>query len=95
VDRIDLTTLGEKRGALNDVVRTMAEVTAWGHLRGCGRFGADSVDMLSSFAAREEWRSRIADCAQRAMLLVVQQWQRYAKDYDAGADQLMSAALEN
>jgi len=94
-DRIDLSALHGKRGALNDVMLTMAEVTAWGHLRGCGRFGADSVDTLSSFAARAQWRSGITNCAHSATLLVMQQWQSYARDYDAGADRLMSAAREN
>ena len=89
-DRVNLSSLGGKSAALKDVIRTMAAITAWGHLRSCGRFEAGSVDALSIFATRAEWRRQIAACAHSAKLLGLQQWQSYAADYDADPDRLMS-----
>ena len=83
-DCVNLAALKGKSGTLKAAVRTMAEVTAWGHLRGCGRYGAAPVEALAEFAARAAWRRQISDGAQRAKHLVLQQWQAYAKDYDAG-----------
>ena len=83
-DCVNLAALKGKSGTLKAAVRTMAEVTAWGHLRGCGRYGAAPVEALAEFAARAAWRRQITEGAQRAKHLVLQQWQAYAKDYDAG-----------
>ena len=91
-DRANLAALGGKSGALNEVVRTMAETTAWAHLRGCGRYGADSVDALAGFAGSAEWRSQITECAHAAKALVLQQWQDYSADDDADPNLLRSAA---
>ena len=91
-DRVNLAALGSKSGAFNEVVRAMAETTAWAHLRGCGRYGAGSVDALAGFAKSAQWRSQITACAQAAKALVLQQWQDYSADYDADPNLLRSAA---
>ena len=91
-DRVNLAALGGKSGAFNEVVRAMAETTAWAHLRGCGRYGAGSVDALAGFAKSAQWRSQIIACAQAAKALVLQQWQDYSADYDADPNLLRSAA---
>ena len=84
-DRINLAPLcGGKRGALADLIRTMAEVTAWGHLRTCGRLEAASVETLAAFAANTGWRSLLMENAQDAKAQVLQQWQSFAAEYDAG-----------
>lgn len=88
-DRVNLSALSGRSSALNDVIRTMAQVTAWGHLRTCGRFEAGSVDALSAFAASAQWRSQITKCAHNAKQLVLQQWRSYATDYDADPERLM------
>ena len=94
-DRVNLMALDGKSAALIDVIRTMAETTAWAHLRGCSRFGAGSVDELATFAARADWRSEIIHCANTAKERVLQQWQRYSVDYDAGPHRLISAARKD
>ena len=91
-DRVNLAALGGKSGALNEVVRTMAETTAWAHLRSCGRFATDSVDALAGFAKSAQWRSQITACAHAAKAVVLQQWQDYSADYDADPNPLLSAA---
>ncbi len=91
-DRVNLAALGGKSAALKDVVQTMAEVTAWAHLRGCGRFGADSVADLAEYAGRAEWRSQIKAQADLAKATALLQWQNYSADYDADPDRLMHVA---
>lgn len=91
IDRINLSALNGKSGALIEVVRTMAEVTAWAHLRSCGRFGASSVEVLVDFTQRATWRNQISRCADAAKAMVMVQWQGYSADYDADPDRLASA----
>jgi uncharacterized protein (DUF2252 family) len=94
-DRVNLPALNGKSGTLRDVIRTMAEVAAWGHLRGCSRYGAAGVDALADFAARTKWRRQLAECAHDAAMLALLQWQRYAKDYDADPQRLLEAACKD
>ncbi len=83
-DRISLPALKGNAGTLNALIRTMAEVTAWGQLRGCSRYGAAPVDALADFAASTAWRRQITNCAHSAHQRVLLQWQSYAEDYDTG-----------
>lgn len=76
-----LAALSGKSGSLVDVVRTMAEITAWGHLRSCGRFGASSVEALADFAERVGSRNQLTKCAHASAALTLQQWQQYSADY--------------
>jgi uncharacterized protein (DUF2252 family) len=89
-DRVNLAPLGGKSAELNAVIRTMAETTAWAHLRGCSRFGAASVETLAEFARRHDWQQHITSCADTAKGLVVDQWQQFSADYDADSDMLVS-----
>jgi uncharacterized protein (DUF2252 family) len=81
-DRVNLPALNGKKKALADVVRSMAEVAAWGHLRGISRFGTDSADELATFAGAETWRKEIVLLAQSAATISLQQWREYSTDYD-------------
>ena len=87
-DRVNLLALKGNLTMLSDVIRTMAEVTAWGQLRGCGRHSAASVDALAEFAAGSKWRRRIKDAARASHKRVMRQWQAYAADYDANPERL-------
>jgi uncharacterized protein (DUF2252 family) len=89
-DRVNVSALKGEPSMLNALIRTMAEVAAWSHLRGCGHCGADAVDALADFAARTAWRQQITDCAHRAHQRVLQQWQYYADDYDADPQHLLA-----
>lgn len=90
-DRVNLAALKGKSADLGSVMQTMAEVSAWGHLRGCSRYGAASIDTLASYAAHAQWRHQLMACAHRAKALVLRQWQCYAKDYDADPGKLLAA----
>ncbi len=84
-DRVNLQGLKAKTGQLEDVVQTMAEVTAWAHLRGASRFGADNVEALSTFAGGNAWKDALLAHAQLSASLVAEQWQAYVFDFDKGA----------
>jgi len=83
-DRINLLALNGKRRNLSEVIRTMAQATAWSHLRGASRFGANSVESLSTFAASAHWQDATLQTAASAAQLVQTQWQDYVSDYDSG-----------
>lgn len=87
-DRVNLLALKGKLATLSDVVHTMAEVTAWGQLRGCSRYGAASVDTLAEFAAGAKWRRRILDAAHASCKQVLRRWEAYSRDCDAGHERL-------
>ncbi len=92
-DRVNLSALQGKSATLNlgAVIRTMAEVTAWGHLRGCGRCGTAAADTLASFAVQKAWRKPLLAQAEVAHQRVLQQWQAYADDYNADPERLLAA----
>ncbi len=81
-DRVNLRALDGKQKALTDVVRTMAEVAAWGHLRGASRFGVDSADALAQFASKTPWRKEIVQLSRKSAKVALQQWKEYSVDYD-------------
>lgn len=83
-DRINLPALNGKRQDLESVLSTIAEITAWAHLRGASRFGVDSIETLASFAADETWKTTIKDLAESSATLNQQQWQAYAVDCNSG-----------
>jgi uncharacterized protein (DUF2252 family) len=82
-DRINIAPLRGKFGDLGDLVRTMAEVAAWDHLRTCGRRGASSVETFAAFAGTTEWRSLLMENAKVATVQVLQQWKEFSEDFDA------------
>jgi uncharacterized protein (DUF2252 family) len=84
----DRVALDRTRSSLDDidqVMRTMAKVTASAHLRSSGRDGSAVADALIGFAHRGIWRSALLgialDCAEQ----VERDWDSYCKAYDAGA----------
>lgn len=90
-DRVNLALLGGKSAPLNDVVQTMAETTAWGHLRSCSRFGAAPVETLADFVRRNDWHRQLTRCAHAAHELASGQWEKFSMDYDTDPEGLVSA----
>ena len=85
IDRLDLARWQRKPRRILQALQGMGRVTAWGHLRGCGRFGADSVETLAAFVAAAGWRPEVERAAGTAARRVETAWRRYAADYDRGA----------
>lgn len=92
-DRVNLASLGGKSAALNDVIQTMAETTAWGHLRGCSRVGAAPVEILADFVRRDDWHRQLTRYAATAHAVVSRQWDRFSMDYDSDPRGLVSAVV--
>jgi len=63
----------------------MGSVAAWAHLRGCGHYGADSVESLQAFVTRERWQAAAVRIAALSAERVREAWRRFAKDFDRGA----------
>jgi uncharacterized protein (DUF2252 family) len=69
---------------LEEVVATMAELTAWAHLRGSGRAGSAIADELVEFGLRTDWQSPLLDVASACADQVSADWRAYAEAFDAG-----------
>jgi len=93
IDRLELSQWRARPKRIVQAVSGMGRVAAWGHLRGCGHYGAASVEVLQAYAAGSRWpgtASRMADAAAKRIRMA---WQVYAKDYDRGAVTAAVAAL--
>jgi L-rhamnose isomerase len=69
--------------AVHDLMR----LTAWAHLRGAGRHGADTVDRLAAQAQAKGagWQRDWQRAAQHMALQVEKDWAGYVKASDRGA----------
>lgn len=83
-DRLDLAEWDGRIGRLEVTVRSMAAVTAWAHLRTCGRHGACAVEDLQHYVAGPAWRRALPALAVRCSERSLEQWSAYGKVYDAG-----------
>lgn len=54
-DKLDFSILDAKKGKLNEVIRTMAEMAASSYLRSSGWMKASTIDDLISFSAHDDW----------------------------------------
>ena len=83
-DRLNLPLWNGRIKRLEQVIVAMAQVTAWGHLRGCGRLGAATVEELAAYAAAPHWQPELGALAREAGAMVTEQWHAYAKDFRDG-----------
>ena len=83
-DRLDLSQWNGKLNVLDNIFDTMAEVSAWGHLRNAGYLGAASREALMQFGHQvAEWKAPALALAKQAAKQTIKQWQAYKKDYAA------------
>ncbi len=81
-DRLDLTQWDGKLGVLDNIFDTMAEITAWGHLRNAGYFGSADKEKLMQFGSQlETWQAPTLALAKQAAEQTVAQWQAYKTEY--------------
>ena len=83
-DRLDLALWHGHIARLESVVKTMAEVTAWGQLRSCARHGAASVEDLQRFVAGTAWEKKLLAVANACCARTIAQWRAYCAAYDSG-----------
>lgn len=83
-DRLDLSQWNGKLNVLDNIFDTMAEVSAWGHLRNAGYLGAANREALMQFGHQVgEWKAPTLALAKQAAKQTIEQWQAYKKDYAA------------
>jgi uncharacterized protein (DUF2252 family) len=69
-DKLSLHQWQGKKSRLEQVVRAMGRITAWGQLRSGGRDGSAIADELIAFAALPTWRDLLLDYAQAYVVQV-------------------------
>lgn len=83
-DRLDLSQWNGKLNVLDNIFDTMAEVSAWSHLRNAGYLGAANREALMQFGHQvDEWKAPTLALAKQAAKQTIEQWQEYKKDYAA------------
>jgi uncharacterized protein (DUF2252 family) len=92
VDRLAISQWRAKPKRIAQAVQGMGHVTAWGHLRSCGHYGAASPEALQEYVASARWRPGVQRLAKLAAARTERAWRRYAQDYDSGA---VTAALHS
>ncbi len=88
-DRLDLKALATSKEAFGLVIAAMARLTAWGHLRGTGRYGSATADDLIAAAADHKAADPNGPAAllERALALAKinsADWSQYCAAYDQG-----------
>lgn len=83
-DRLDLTQWNGKLSVLDNIFDTMAEISAWGHLRNAGYLGAANREALMQFGAEvTRWKAPTLALAKQAAEQTTAQWQAYLAEYKA------------
>ena len=83
-DRLDLVALTKTKDAFDAVIDQMAQLAAWGHLRGTGRYGAPTGDALIAAAGDRTVVRSIVDQAARLADITTEDWAEYCAAYDRG-----------
>jgi uncharacterized protein (DUF2252 family) len=84
-DRVALSDWNGKLPRLEEVVNSMAELSAWAHLRSGGRQQSSIADDLIAFGNRRDWQLPLIDLATRCEAQVQLDWKDYCAAYDRGA----------
>ncbi|MFP3567527.1 DUF2252 domain-containing protein [Paraburkholderia sp. SIMBA_030] len=84
-DRVALNDWNGKLPRLEAVVNSMAELSAWAHLRSGGRQGSSIADELIAFGARRDWQLPLIEVAVQCEAQVAADWKAYCDAYDRGA----------
>lgn len=84
-DRVALDDWNGKLPRLEEVVNSMAELSAWAHLRSGGRQGSSIADELIAFGGRRDWQLPLVEIAVQCEAQVAADWKAYCDAYDLGA----------
>jgi uncharacterized protein (DUF2252 family) len=87
-DRVALSDWNGKLPRLEGVVNSMAELSAWAHLRSGGRQKSSIADDLIAFGNRRDWQLPLIEIATRCEAQVQVDWKAYCEAYDRGAFEL-------
>ena len=83
-DRVALSDWDGKLPRLEEVVSSMAELSAWAHLRSGGRQNSSIADELIAFGNRKDWQLPLIEIATQCEAQVAADWKAYCEAYDRG-----------
>ena len=83
-DRVALGDWDGKLPRLEEVVNSMAQLSAWAHLRSGGRQHSSIADELIAFGNRKDWQLPLIDVATQCETQVTADWKAYCEAYDRG-----------
>lgn len=83
-DRLDLKALAASKEDFALVITAMARLTAWGHLRGTGRYGAATGDELIAAASDPKAPAALLEDALTLAKINATDWAQYCATYDQG-----------
>jgi uncharacterized protein (DUF2252 family) len=83
-DRVALSDWDGKLPRLEEVVNSMAELSAWGQLRSGGRQKSSIADELIAFGNRKDWQLPLVNIATQCEAQVAADWKTYCEAYDSG-----------
>ncbi|GAO36715.1 hypothetical protein SCT_2125 [Sulfuricella sp. T08] len=78
-DRLQLEMWNGKLRRLENVMKSMGKVVAWGHLRSGGRQGSAVADEWISFASNSDWRSPLLEYAEGYARQVETDWNEFCE----------------
>ena len=85
-DRLDLNALADDKEGFASAIKAMAQLTAWGHLRGTGRYGAATADhLIAAVKADPKAGDKVVEAAAALAQATLADWAEYSAAYDAGA----------
>ncbi|MGF6661299.1 uncharacterized protein (DUF2252 family) [Paraburkholderia atlantica] len=84
-DRVALADWDGKLPRLAAVINSMAELSAWAHLRSGGRQKSAIADDLIAFGSRRDWQLPLIDLATQCEAQVAADWKAYCEAYDRGS----------
>ncbi len=76
-DRVEIAEASNRKFA--EHAESLGEVVAWGHLRAGGRQGSATIDALTEFAARKDWRKDLLRFGLAAARQNRRDWQDFRK----------------
>jgi uncharacterized protein (DUF2252 family) len=85
-DRVALSDWDGKLPRLEEVVNSMAELSAWAHLRSGGRQKSSIADELIAFGNRKDWQLPLVNIATQCEAQVAADWKTYCEAYDSVFD---------
>ncbi|MFM0643956.1 DUF2252 domain-containing protein [Paraburkholderia bryophila] len=90
-DRVALSDWNGKLPRLEEVINSMAQLSAWAHLRSGGRQHSSIADELIAFGHRKDWQLPLIELATQCETQVADDWKAYCEAYDRGEFKLPAA----
>lgn len=90
-DRVTLDRSAQSLKSMEQVLRTMGRMVAWGQLRSAGRQGSAIADELIAHAHDRRWRQPLLDASRARAAEVEADWKTYREAYDDGVFRLWPA----